>query len=263
MKDKVTSENLKQLIETFVSAYPSQAKVQRWWRKPLLTTARADDRFKVLPEMAADEHLLPWDLLPTAQTVVVFFLPFVEELAAENSPGRRPCRNWGLAYQDTNRLIGKISLRIKDYLAGRGYDSALTPATHNFDEVKLISKWSHKHLGYLSGLGRFGINAQLITPAGCTGRLGSLVTEAALGDNPLVESKELCLHKIGEGCLECLKNCPVGAIGKEGIVRERCWSRLNSNLKEWEALSGLEDTTHVCGKCVVELPCSYKAPQPM
>ena len=140
---------------------------------------------------------------------------------------------------------------------------SLTPATHNFDEVKLVSKWSHKHLAYLSGLGRFGVNAQLITPSGCTGRLGSLATEAQMGDNPLVSSKELCLHKAGEECLECVRRCPVGAVKQEGIVRERCWSRLNSNLKEWDALAGLEETTHVCGKCVVDLPCSLKAPLPI
>lgn len=263
MADKVTSEDLRRLIEEFVSAYPDQAKVRRWWRKPLLVTARADDRFNVLSEIAADEHLLPWELLPTAQTVIVFFLPFVEALASENSPGKRPCRNWGLAYQDTNRLIGKISERIKHYLTDRGYRSALTPATHNFDAVKLVSKWSHKHLAYLSGLGRFGVNAQLITPSGCTGRLGSLATEAQIGDNPLVSSKELCLHRAGEECLECVRRCPVGAVKQEGIVRERCWSRLNSNLKEWEALPGLEETTHVCGKCVVDLPCSLKSPLPI
>ena len=25
-------------------------------------------------------------------------------------------------------------------------------ATHNFDDVALMARWSHKHLGYLAGL---------------------------------------------------------------------------------------------------------------
>jgi len=263
MAQRVTANDLRRLIEEFVSEYPLQAKVRSWWRSPLLATARADDRFKVLPEIAADDHVLPWQLLQTAKTVIVFFLPFAEALSLENSPGKRPCRNWGLAYQDTNRLIGKISERILRYLAERGYRSALTPATHNFDAVKLMSRWSHKHLAYLSGLGRFGVNAQLITPSGCSGRLGSLVTEADLGDSALVATKELCLHRAGEECLECVRRCPVDAVKQKGIVRERCWGRLNSNLKDWDAFAGLEDTTHVCGKCVVDLPCSLKAPMPI
>jgi len=123
----------------------------------------------------------------------VVFIPFVRELAAENNEGPFPCRNWGLAYEATNFLINNLCERIKNFLEKAGYETALVPATHNFDHEKLTARWSHKHLGYIAGLGRFGVNAQLITPSGCAGRLGSLVTEADFGDNPLVDQKELCL----------------------------------------------------------------------
>ncbi len=250
-------EDLRRILEAFVFSYPTRAKVRNWWRKPLLATAEADDRFQILPEIASDEHLLPRDLLPSGKTLIVFFIPFVKALIDENSPGEFPCRNWGVAYQATNALIGLIAEEIRDQLAKQGYQSALTPATHNFDEVKLISRWSHKHLAHLSGLGRFGVNAQLITPSGCAGRLGSLITEAELGNSPLVQSQELCLHKANNECLKCLKRCPVGALREEGIDRQRCWTRLRLNRKKTEALAGLDETTHVCGKCVVDLPCSH------
>jgi len=251
------AEDLRRILEAFVFSYPTRTKVRNWWRKPLLATAEADDRFQILPKIASDEHLLPRDLLPSGKTLIVFFIPFVKALIDENSPGEFPCRNWGVAYQATNALIGLIAEEIRDQLAKHGYLSALTPATHNFDEVKLISRWSHKHLAHLSGLGRFGINAQLITPSGCAGRLGSLVTEAELGNSPLVQSQELCLHKANKECLKCLKRCPVGALREEGIDRQRCWTRLRLNRKKTEALTGLDETTHVCGKCVVDLPCSH------
>ena len=251
------AEHLRQTVEVFVSSYSTRAQVKNWWRKPLLVTARVDDRFQMLPKIASDEHLLPKDLLPSARTLIVFFIPFVKALIDENSPGKFPCRNWGVSYEATNALIGLIAEKIREQLAGHGYKSALTPATHNFDEVKLVSRWSHKHLAYLSGLGRFGVNAQLITPAGCAGRIGSLVTEAELGDTPLVGPKELCLHKANKECLKCLGRCPVGALSEEGIDRRRCWTRLRLNLNKTEALAGLEKTTHVCGKCVVGLPCSH------
>jgi len=251
------AEDLRRILEAFVSSYPTRAKVRNWWRKPLLATAEADDRFQILPKIASDEHLLPRDLLPSAKTLIVFFIPFVKALIDENSPGEFPCRNWGVAYQATNALIGLIAEEIRDQLAKHGYQSALTPATHNFDEVKLISRWSHKHLAHLSGLGRLGINAQLISPSGCAGRLGSLVTEAELGNSPLVQSQELCLHKANKECLKCLKRCPVGALREEGIDRQRCWTRLRLNRNKTEALAGLDETTHVCGKCVVDLPCSH------
>jgi epoxyqueuosine reductase QueG len=257
MDFQVTVDDLRRMMEGFVSSYPSQVHTRNWWRKPLLVTAKADERFRTLPKIASDEHLLPWELLPSAKTVIVFFIPFVKELVDENSAGKFPCRNWGLAYEGTNVLIGVLGERIKDYLAEGGYSSALTPATHNFDEVKLVAKWSHKHLAYLSGLGRFGVNAQMITPSGSAGRLGSLVTEADLGDSPLVESQELCLHRAGQECLKCLSRCPVSALKEEGIDRQRCYTRLRFNLKHTEALAGLQKTTNVCGKCVVNLPCSF------
>ena len=257
---RVTADDLRRLAEEVVSSYPAEVNVRTWWRKPLLTTAVADNRFRILPETAADNHLLPWELLPSARTVIVFFIPFVRELVIENSPGKFPCRNWGLAYEATNTLIGNLAEKIKDFLAERGCESALTPATHNFDVVKLVARWSHKHLGYVSGLGHFGVNAQLITPSGCAGRLGSLVTEADLGDNRLVDAQELCLHRAGQECLRCAKRCPVDAVHEQGIDRQRCFTRLRVNLEHTQALAGLEETTHVCGKCVVDVPCSLAAP---
>jgi epoxyqueuosine reductase len=251
------TEDLRRIVAAFVSSYPREAKVRNWWRKPLLATAEVDDRFQILPKIASEEHLLPRDLLPSAKTLIVFFLPFVKELIDENSPGKFPCRNWGVAYETTNALIGLMAEEISDQLAVHGHKSALTPATHNFDEVRLVSRWSHKHLAHLSGLGRFGVNAQLITPSGCAGRLGSLVTEAELGNSPLVTSKELCLHKANKECLKCLKRCPVSAVREEGIDRQRCWTRLRMNRNQTEALADLKETTHVCGKCVVDLPCSH------
>ena len=261
MKGSVTAGDIRALIETYVAGYPKTTNQKNIWRPPLVAAARADSRFDILPEIAASDHALPRDLLATGRSVIVFFIPFVKELARENHSGEIPCRNWGLAYQSTNTLINNLCEHIKDYLLKSGYDSALVPATHNFDHTTLMARWSHKHLGYISGLGRFGVNAQFITPSGCAGRLGSLVTEADLGNHPLVEDTELCLYKKGQKCLVCAKRCPVGAVSAtNGIDRKKCWDRLNFNIRETAELAGLEDTTHVCGKCQVLVPCSLKIP---
>ncbi|MEW5909779.1 MAG: epoxyqueuosine reductase [Thermodesulfobacteriota bacterium] len=254
--ERVTLETLRDLADATIRSAAERPGSVDFWRKPLLVSARADDRFSLLKKIAAHDHLLPGELLESVKSVIVFFIPFRKFLQEENSVGKFPCRNWGLAYQETNPLIGEVSIRIRSFLETAGYGSALTPATHNFDPVALRARWSHKHLGYIAGLGRFGINAQLITPSGCAGRLGSLVTEADLGDHPLVESGELCLHKQGKECLRCLTRCPVSALGVDGIDRKRCWTRLKVNITSSKGLSGLEKNTHVCGKCVVGLPCS-------
>ncbi len=262
MSKPITPDSLRALVEDFVAHYAESTGDPHIWRKPLLATARVDSRFEILPKIAADDHAMPQDLLPTAKSVLVFFIPFIKELAAENSGGEIPCRNWGLAYESTNRLLKSLCDRIEAHLKEHGHKAVSTPPTHNFDHVKLMSRWSHKHLGYLSGLGRFGVNAQLITPSGCGGRLGSMVTDADLGDSPLVTEKELCLYKNGYKCLVCVDRCPVGAVHADsGITRKDCWARLNYNRQHTEELKGLADTTHVCGKCQVLVPCTLKAPK--
>lgn len=262
MKTSVTSNELRSFIVNYVAEYPKAFGEKNLWRTPLMVTAKADNRFDVLPEIAAKDHALPKDLLGDGKSVVVFFVPFIKEVAKENHRGDIPCRGWGLAYQSTNQMINRLCGQIKNFLKDAGFDSALVPATHNFDKKTLMARWSHKHLGYVSGLGRFGVNAQFITPSGCAGRMGSLVTQADLGDSPLVTEKELCLHKNGGKCLVCVRRCPVGAVSPEtGIDREKCWARLNSNVNDTENLKGLEKSTHVCGKCQVLVPCSLKVPK--
>jgi epoxyqueuosine reductase QueG len=260
MTTTISIDALRWEVEAYVAAYPQKIGAPAIWRTPLMASARADARFDILPQIAADDHSLPRELLPGARSVVVLFIPFHKALAKANHKGEVPCRDWGLAYESTNRLINALCGHLKIRLEEKGFAAELTPATHNFDPRRLMARWSHKHLGHIAGLGRLGVNAQFITPKGCAGRLGSLVTTADLGDHPLVLEAELCLHKRGKPCLVCVKRCPVAAVSETGIDRRRCWARLNQNLRESEQLAGLDRQTHVCGKCQVLVPCSLKIP---
>jgi epoxyqueuosine reductase len=259
MKHPTISE-LRQLLETYVSEEPMRLNHDGWWRKPLLVSSPVDQRFDVLPEIAMDEHLHPRDLLETARSVIVFFIPFVKKLIKENREGNRPCRDWGVAYVETNDLINRAGEVIAENLKGAGFGSGLTPATHNFDESRLMARWSHKHLAHLTGLGRFGTHSMLITPSGVCGRFGSLVTEADLGDHPVMKNPEACLLKAGKKCGKCMERCPVNALKEDGFDRRKCWDRLNENRHTLDYYADLPMTTHVCGKCAAMLPCSFINP---
>ena len=260
MNREITIEILRDAAKRFVEDEPLRSGIRGWWQRPLLVTAAIDGRFDQLPEIAFHEHIHPRELLPTARSVVVFYLPFLKELMRENQSGDRPCRNWGLAYVQTNDLIGRLTAALGDLLTRHGFKSGLTPATHNFDEDALMARWSHKHLGYLAGLGRFGVHRMLITPKGCTGRLGSLVTEAELGDHPLIQTEEACLLKAGQECAACIEACPVQALKEDDFDRRRCWNRLKENRRILPDFSDLPLSTHVCGKCAAMMPCSFRNP---
>lgn len=255
--------DLFQWLIDYVATYPKKYSQIAIWREPIMACAPADDRFRRLKEITVPDHALPEDMLPSAKTVVVWFIPFKHHLQMDNTGGKRPALSWGRAYLSTNDMINRIGSAMKDVIEKNGGEAALTPATHNFDKKRMVSLWSHKHLGHLIGLGRYGTNCQLITPAGCSGRMGSLVTNLALGDHPLVAADELCLVKAGKKCGKCITSCPVDALSEDGLDRPRCYARLRENFHLLMAPDGLPDTTSVCAKCQVGMPCSDKAPLPI
>jgi epoxyqueuosine reductase len=257
---EISIEDLRKFAEEYVASEPIRQGIEGWWQTPLLASSNIDKGFDILPQIAFEEHMHPHDLLPSARSVVVFFIPFKSELVKENKKGDRPCRNWGLAYVQTNDLIDRLSEALENFLVAQDFKSGLTPATHNFDEKTLMARWSHKHLAHLSNLGRFGTHHMLITPIGCTGRLGSLVTEADLGDNPVIDTDEACLLKAGKKCGKCIEACPVDALRENGFDRQRCWNRLNENRDTLDYFSDFPETTDVCGKCAAMMPCSFLNP---
>ena len=92
MGNKLSVADLRRFAETFVGKAPDRLGSAGWWQAPLLTAAPIDARFDQLPQIAADDHLHPRDLLPTAKSVIVFYLPFKKELVKANKKGPYPCR---------------------------------------------------------------------------------------------------------------------------------------------------------------------------
>ena len=80
MKTSLTVDDLRKFAVSFVADEPERLGADGWWQTPLLVTASVDDRFDQLPRIAADDHILPSDLLPGARSVIVFYLPFKNEL---------------------------------------------------------------------------------------------------------------------------------------------------------------------------------------
>ena len=244
-------------IARFVKSYPERTQTKTFWKKPLIAFASVKDPlFQKLKEWVRPSHALPQDLVPTGKTVIAYFLPFENHIQTENTKeGFHPSRSWAVAYIETNRLIQDLNEHLKHFLENAGYRTVYKPATHNYDPSILLSDWSHRHIAYIAGLGRLGLNKWLITEMGCCGRIGSFVTEAIFSPTPRPE-QEFCLHRAGYQCSACIKKCTYGALFQDRFDRHACNRQLLKNDAYFSELG----TADVCGKCGCGLPCSTSNP---
>ncbi len=236
---------LRQGIEELIAAKVTSAAGE-YFRAPLVGVADAKDPlFRTIREWAHPEHQLPEELLPGAQRVLVWFIPFAEWLVQENRRAKFVAESWAKGYIAANQLIADIGADVKVFLAANGYTAAYAAATHNFSEDTLVAPWSHRHLAYVAGLGEFGLNRMLITSAGCAGRFGSLVTACPLPPDQR-QALQPCHGKDGQGCRDCLSLCPTKALKEDGSFdRQRCWQWVQAVDRYFPQLG----TCDVCGKC--------------
>jgi epoxyqueuosine reductase QueG len=243
-------------IAAFVNAYPRLHATSTSWRTPLVAYADAEDpMFLQLKDVINPGHAAPKELMKAACTVVVYFLPFAKEIPRSNRGGDVASRNWALAYIDTNRLIVDLNDHLASVLKELGIASFLLPPTHNFDTTNFVSDWSHKHVGYIAGLGTFGIHRMLITDEGCCGRLGSIITDAPLSPTAR-RQEEHCLYCYNKSCTKCLEKCTFGALALDHFDAHTCYEILLKNAERYEH----EGYADACGKCVSVVPCSFVNP---
>lgn len=252
--------NVVMLVKDYVKNYRALKGTATDWREPVIGIASAhDSMFSDLKEIISSSHALPSDFISDAQSVVVFFLPFGEDIIKSNAEGAESSKEWDIANIETNHLILDLNKYLHEVITGKGYTSTVLPATYNYDEKLLISDWSHRHVACIAGIGTFGINNMLITEMGCCGRIGSIITNMPL--IPTVRHKqENCIYKFNGTCKKCVDRCVAHAIsvvnGKPFVDRERCNNQIyNDSIPQYEI--GVGDA---CGKCMCNLPCSQINP---
>ncbi len=245
-----------QEIQDFVSSYQGNKDIKTEWGIPIVGFAAADDSlFNKLKSVVSPTHAVPRDFLADAETAITFFIPFPKSLTASNRKERMSSREWAVAYIETNELILQLSLYLQEFFQARGYQSVTIPATHNWDEEKLISDWSHRHIAYIAGIGNFGLNNMLITEKGCCGRIGSFITAAGIEPGTRTD-QPACLYKYDGTCKMCAGRCVNEALFEDSFDRFKCYDMLLKNVDEHSSI-GYAD---VCGKCLVAVPCSHTDP---
>ncbi len=249
---KIISKEINIFVKNRVQSNLTRTK----WDEPLVSFAAAKDPlFEKMKEVVRPTHATPEDLLKNAQTVIAYYLPFVQDIPRSNAQAYNASREWAVAYVETNQLIIDLNNHLSDILEKRGFFTKVLPPTHNFDTQQLMADWSHKHIAYIAGLGKFGLHHMLITEKGCCGRLGSIVTDATIQPSTRPEG-EFCLGLHNDSCKLCFDKCPNGALTEDAYDRQKCYGLLLENAEIYKE-EGLAD---VCGKCTSVVPCSFINP---
>lgn len=249
-------EIISQEIESFVANRVDSSMTRTKWETPLVGFADAKDPlFEEMKVAVRQSHATPEDLLKGAQTVIAYYLPFAQDIPRSNIQDYNASRGWAVAYVETNQLIIDLNDHLSEVLTKHGFSTKVLPPTHNFDTEQLMADWSHKHIAYISGLGKFGLHHLLITEKGCCGRFGSVLTDAMIKSTSRPEG-EFCLGRHNDSCKICINKCPNGALTVESYNRHKCYELLLENADIYEE-EGLAD---VCGKCTSVVPCSFMNP---
>jgi epoxyqueuosine reductase QueG len=145
------------MIQNYIKEYEKRPDIATSWGEPLVgfADARHPDILD-LKTLISSSHLLPADVLPNATVVVAYFVPFTREIADTNRlAGDIASPQWALAYEETNAMFRSMNAYLIDEISAMGYQGVVTPEAFTFDQNKLISNWSQRHLARIAGLETF------------------------------------------------------------------------------------------------------------
>ena len=149
-------------------------------------------------------------------------------------------------YRVVNMFLDQLALRLSNFIQNSGSQALPIPASIIVDWQRQTAHLSHKHIGYLAGMGWIGRNNLLVNRGlGSQFRLVTVLTDMPLKyDKP---TKEDC----GK-CRACVVICPVNAIKekKEDFDHLGCFELL----KEFQRQKVVEQ--YICGICVKA--CNHK-----
>ena len=254
----LSMENLNQACRDFMAdsalnTLPEFGKT-KIFEAPLIGVASAKDPlFSQLKEAVAPHHLLPEEWLPSAQSVISFFLPFTEAITASNREMGDTSPLWLRGrYEGGDFFMPAFSTMVEEILKANQH-RALTPAYHeHFKIIDKKSNWSERHIAFIAGLGTFGRHGALISRLGSSGRVASVITDWHLEptQRDYTGIFDYCID-----CYQCIPRCDFNAITKE--------SGKNHDIRS-QKVDGVTKIKYAprygCGKCNTNVPCEMERP---
>jgi len=227
------------------------------FRSPLVAFSDAhDERYEQLKEIVGGWVKTPTEFLPSAQTVISYFVPFTHEVAQSPQTAPDVSVRWGEAYVVINDFFGRTNEVLCEQLRSWGFEAGAVPATHTYDPKNMQSAWSHRSAAAIANLGYFAANRMVVTEKGAAGRYCTVFTSARL-ETRREQPENRCLHLLDKGCGKCFDICPVGALCPDSFDRFACQDVLFRNQDQLFAEAGIVEAD-VCGKCLSICPLAYR-----
>lgn len=272
---RFTATNPNNFISDEDAIYPRLAGM-KIFEEPLVGFASASDELFVTEfkkeGVIHPEYLSPLEWLPSAKTVISFFLPFTVEVKKSNrnrtddsyepSIPQRCSAEWLHARIEGQIFLDKITDYIQSILENEGFETVCPTTSGRLHMITpYISTWSERHAAYAAGLGTFGLSKGLITEKGMAGRFGSVITNAEFDADirPYSEPFEYCTM-----CGACMMKCPAGAIDKArgcALGKDQLICSPYVSKGKFPPHGPNQRVRFGCGKCQCGVPCESGIPQ--
>jgi epoxyqueuosine reductase len=249
----------------------------RYFDAPLVNFASADDPlFEDLKRIVGPWHRTPKEAFEAGHgsgswrggTVVSWVMPWSEGLRDSNRAcSERPSVDWTVAYSIAKPMQKKVRGALLAELTRRGHSGVAPSDAEWFEIVDAAegksSSWSERHVGYIAGLGSFGLNRGFISEKGMAVALSSVVIDAILpADARVADGHQAnCLFFAQGRCGACIKRCPVGAISRDGHDKNLCMVHgYGPEAVKLAAERGVQGPAG-CALCQVGVPCESRNPR--
>lgn len=250
--------NVEQALAQFLQESPlnivPELGSMRIYDTPLVGVADAGDiLFGRLKEEQAvgQQHLSPREWLPSAQSVISWFLPFSQKVRTANRQGALPAAEWLYGRIEGEMMNNALRKFLVEWLQQAGYQAVAPALDSRMAVVNRRSNWSERHVGFVAGLGTFSLSRSFISKKGSAGRLGSVITSLKLEPTPRdYETFDANCSRCGA----CIRRCPPKAIDENGKDNAICSNYLDEMLARYKPRYG-------CGKCQTGVPCEERAPK--
>lgn len=250
---RTLEEDIANFTKNSSQNFVDELNMMQIWDQPLIGVAGASDplweKLKE-PQVVGPDHLTPIEWLPSAKSVISYFLPFTEHIRSSNRFDGKPSTEWLYGRYEGEMFNNSLRRLIIGLVESHG-GNALAPALdERFMVTDRQSNWSERHVAFIAGLGTFGLSRSLITSLGTAGRFGSVIVDWEFEPKPrqYQEFDDYCAK-----CFKCIDRCPCGAITEMGKDNESCSQYLYKILE-------LNKPRYACGKCQTAVPCEYRNP---